>query len=292
MPSYQGKCKQFKGGVAPIFVDVQGGFMPPHKTKGGLDLPAGGLPVTNANQIMASVLLIASWAWCAITSQDWHPPTHASFAENHLDADGKPKAPFSKGGVSWESPSGKDSGPGWPRHCVQHTDEAKVHPDLAAKLSEMKIQVISVFKGLLEFVESFGAFGSQNFNSEKPDERTELMAKVAQLGIHTFVISGIALDYCVFFTLQQARSLGIQCYLVKNACAAVDQTPEGLAATYAKMEALGAILVEDPENLPEELFEEVEGSEHLEDKSSSSALAENEVAVCAAAGGGAATTGQ
>lgn len=279
----------------PFFVDAQPGFMPPHITKGGLSLPAGGLPVTNANQILPALVLLASWAWCAITSQDWHPEKHASFAENHLDADGKPKAPFSKGGVSWESPSGKDSGPGWPRHCVQHTDEAKVHPDLAAKLSEMKIQVISIFKGLFEFVESFGAFGSQNFNSEKPDERTELMAKVAELGIHTFVISGIALDYCVFFTLQQARSLGINCYLVKNACAAVNQKPEELAATYAEMEKLGAILVEDPESLPEELFEEVECSPDLEDKSSSSALSAEEpasIASAAGGGGGAATTGQ
>ena len=63
-----------------------------------------------------------------IMTQDWHPATHASFADNH---DGK--APFDMVEMFY--------GPQvlWPRHCVQGSQGAAFHSDLHVNPADLVI---------------------------------------------------------------------------------------------------------------------------------------------------------
>ena len=94
-----------------LLVDIQNDFCP----GGALAVPEGDqvVPVANA--------LIGSGDYdLVIATKDWHPADHISFADNH-----EGKRVFDQ--VSVENGSQTL----WPRHCVQGSPGAELHPGLA-----------------------------------------------------------------------------------------------------------------------------------------------------------------
>ena len=79
---------------ALIIVDVQNDFC-----------PGGALAVSEGDQVVPALNMLAREADLVIATRDWHPADHASFA---------------------------DQGGRWPVHCVQGTSGAELHPDLDA----------------------------------------------------------------------------------------------------------------------------------------------------------------
>lgn len=78
---------------ALIVVDVQNDFC-----------QGGALAVPDGDAVIEPVNRLATEFPFVVATRDWHPPDHASFAEN--------------GGI-------------WPVHCVRDTPGAQLHPDVA-----------------------------------------------------------------------------------------------------------------------------------------------------------------
>ena len=94
--------------TALLVIDVQNDFCP----GGALAVEDGDAVVPLINQ------LIPRFDVCVFT-QDWHPPSHSSFASSH---DGK--APFEFVELSYGEQVL------WPDHCVQGSAGAEFHADL------------------------------------------------------------------------------------------------------------------------------------------------------------------
>ena len=82
--------------------------------------PGGALAVEGGDEIVPLVNRLAARFENVVVTQDWHPPTHASFAASHEDA-----KPFDT-----KTPSRRRSDP-LAQHCVQDTLGVVLHPDLA-----------------------------------------------------------------------------------------------------------------------------------------------------------------
>jgi nicotinamidase/pyrazinamidase len=126
----QGKIKPGRGD-ALIVVDVQNCFV-----------PGGSLAVTNGDQIVPLVNALARRFQNVILTQDWHTPSHISFASSHPG-----KKPFDM----VELPYGTQVL--WPDHCVQGTEGA----DLVKGLSIPNAQLV-IRKGFNPNVDSYSAF--------------------------------------------------------------------------------------------------------------------------------------
>ena len=85
--------------TALIMVDIQNDFMP----DGALPVPEGYDVVSVANAMQSKVDLV-------VATQDWHPPSHGSFAANHNGRE--PGEVIDLDGLAQVL---------WPIHCVQNT---------------------------------------------------------------------------------------------------------------------------------------------------------------------------
>ena len=105
---------------ALLLVDIQNGFC-----------PGGNLPVPDGDKVVpvANRLIDSGKYQLIVASQDWHPPGHGSFASSHSG-----KQPFEMGELS-----GKPQML-WPDHCVQHTVDSELHPELKADANFRELQ--------------------------------------------------------------------------------------------------------------------------------------------------------
>lgn len=140
----------------------------------------------------------------AFLSMDWHNENHMSFAERH-------QQPVFSGPV--ELSLVMENGTTvtvnqmmWPRHCVENTEGAKIHCDLIVSSSDYRI-----YKGTKTNVESYSAFGDE---FEGKHEQTTLHAWLTAEGASDIILTGIASDYCVYFTAIDAIRLGYKVHLI------------------------------------------------------------------------------
>ena len=92
-----------------LAIDLQADFM-----------PGGALAVDGGDEIVPLVNRLANRFENVVVTQDWHPPTHASFAASHEGA-----KPFDTKRLHYGDQTL------WPEHCVQDTPGAALHPELA-----------------------------------------------------------------------------------------------------------------------------------------------------------------
>ena len=136
-----------------------------------------------------------------VFTQDWHPANHASFASQH---DGK--APFDL----TEMPYGPQVL--WPDHCVQGSEGARFHPALQTDPADLVIR-----KGFRRDIDSYSAFFEN-------DQRTPtgLEGYLRTRGVDSVKLVGLATDFCVSFSAQDAARLGFAVELELAACRAID----------------------------------------------------------------------
>lgn len=175
---------------ALIVVDVQNGFT-----------PGGNLAVAHADQIIPAINQLGQHFDNVIITQDWHPENHISFAENHAG-----KKPFE----SIELEYGTQVL--WPKHCVQGTHDAALHPDLDLPLAQLIIR-----KGFHTHIDSYSAFMEADHKTT-----TGLAGYLNERGIDTVYIVGIATDFCVAWTAIDAAKLGFKSYVVADATKGID----------------------------------------------------------------------
>ena len=192
--------------TALIIIDAQYGFM-----------PGGGLPVAGGDAIVPVINRIAPRFANVVLTQDWHPADHISFAANHPG-----RAPFE----TITLPYGEQVL--WPTHCVQGTRDAALHDDLRVPQAQLIIR-----KGFHRDVDSYSAF-------MEADRRTStgLAAYLKARGITKLYLCGLATDYCVAWSAQDARAAGFEATVIEDACRAIDLNGS-LARAWADMAAAG-----------------------------------------------------
>jgi nicotinamidase/pyrazinamidase len=101
----------------------------------------------------------------------------------------------------------------WPMHCVRDTVGAEFDDLLL-----MPPNAVVVAKGTTPDHEAYSGF-----------EGTILALNLKHARVDTVVICGIATDYCVKATAEDALALGFNVRIVGNAVAGVDEADSGLA---------------------------------------------------------------
>jgi nicotinamidase/pyrazinamidase len=174
---------------ALLLIDIQNDFLP----GGSLAVPGGDgiIPVVNAIQEKFELV---------VATQDWHPPTHKSFASNH-----PAKAVFDQillGGLPQVL---------WPDHCVQGTTGA----ELSAAVDWKKTEAI-FRKGTNPAIDSYSGFYDNGHL-----KATGLRAYLKGRGVTEVFLAGLAADYCVYFTGKDALAEGFAVSLIEDATRAI-----------------------------------------------------------------------
>jgi nicotinamidase/pyrazinamidase len=191
---------------ALIVVDVQNCFV-----------TGGTLPVKGGEEVVPVINKIAGAFKNIIVTQDWHTPGHASFASSHSG-----KKPFETTKLAYGTQVL------WPDHCVQGSDDASLHKDLKLPTAQLVIR-----KGYNKGVDSYSAFMEADGKTV-----TGLAGYLKARGIKTVFVTGLATDFCVAWTAQDARKAGFNVYVIEDATRAIDLNGS-LAAAWKAMEGKG-----------------------------------------------------
>jgi nicotinamidase/pyrazinamidase len=173
-----------------LVVDVQNDFCP----GGKLAVPHGEEVVPLVNQLGDRFQHVA-------LTQDWHPPAHRSFASAHPG-----RQPFETVAFPY--------GPQvlWPDHCVQATPGAEFHAQLKIPHAELIIR-----KGYRRDIDSYSAFYENDH--ETP---TGLAGYLRERSFTRVFLAGLALDFCVRYSAEDAHRCGFAVLVIEDACRGID----------------------------------------------------------------------
>ncbi len=194
-----------------LVVDVQNDFCP----GGNLAVPHGDEVVPVINQLAARFAHV-------ILTQDWHPRGHLSFASSHPG-----KQPFDTIEVVY----GKQEL--WPDHCVQGTPGAEFRRDLDIPHAELVLR-----KGYHRAIDSYSAF----YENDKKTH-TGLTGYLRERGLARVFVAGLAFDFCVRFSCEDARREGFEALVVEDACRGIDLAGS-MDKTHSALAELGVPQVE------------------------------------------------
>ena len=192
--------------TALLVIDVQNDFC-----------PAGALEVAGGNEIIPYINEEMVKYDCVVLTQDWHPKGHSSFATSH---EGKNPLELIK------MPYGDQVL--WPDHCVQGSKGAEFHPDLNIEQANAIIR-----KGSNPFIDSYSAF----FENDRKTS-TGLDGYLKSLEIEKISLVGLATDFCVNYSAQDAANLGYKVSVLEKMCRAIDLNGS-LAAAKSEMQDCG-----------------------------------------------------
>jgi nicotinamidase/pyrazinamidase len=196
---------------ALILVDLQNDFMP----GGALAVPHGNEVVPLADELQQRFDLV-------VATKDWHPPDHGSFAANHPGK--KPGDRIILDGIEQIL---------WPVHCVQDTPGADFAPSFDTS------RIAHVFhKGTERNIDSYSTFFD---NAHR--RHTGLAHYLKERSIKEIYLMGLALDYCVKYSVLDARQLGLTTYVILDGCRGIELEPGDIARALDEMKRAGAILL-------------------------------------------------
>ncbi|HTV55612.1 MAG TPA: bifunctional nicotinamidase/pyrazinamidase [Terriglobia bacterium] len=201
---------------ALLIIDVQNDFC-----------PGGALAVAEGDSVIGPIHRIAPHFAHIILTQDWHPAGHSSFASSHPG-----KQPFEQ----VDLPYGPQTL--WPEHCMQQTSGAEFHPKLRLPQAELILR-----KGFRREIDSYSAF----FENDRTTP-TGLAGYLEERNLTRVFLAGLAYDYCVGYSALDARRLGLEAFIIRDACRAID-----LNGSVARIEAdfarTGVALIESAQIL-------------------------------------------
>lgn len=181
--------------AALILVDVQNDFC-----------PGGALAVKDGDQIVPIlnryIKKFTDAGLPIVATRDWHPVKTRHFV--------------SGGGI-------------WPPHCVQGTDGANFHRQLAIDSS-----VIVVSKG-----ESPDADSYSGFDAVTPD-KIRLGDCLRGRGVQRLYVGGLATDYCVKHTVLDGLKEGFEVFILEDAIRGVNLQPGDSSRAIEDMLRAGA----------------------------------------------------
>ena len=197
--------------AALIVVDIQNDFLP----GGALAVPRGDETVAIANRLMPLFPTV-------VLTADWHPADHSSFASQHAGKSPYDVVPMPYGNQVL-----------WPDHCVAGTSGA----DFAAGLETVRAHAV-IRKGTDKNCDSYSGFLAADRKTP-----TGLAGYLKSRGVTTVFVCGLATDFCVAWTAQDAAAAGFQTYLIEDASRAID-AGGSLAAAMAGLKTAGVGVIE------------------------------------------------
>jgi nicotinamidase/pyrazinamidase len=173
-----------------LVVDVQNDFC-----------PGGALAVPDGDAIIPVVNGLARRFAHVVLTQDWHPRGHQSFASSHPS-----RSVFD----TVEAPYGPQIL--WPDHCVQATPGAAFHADLNIPHAELIVR-----KGFRQAIDSYSAFFENDHRTP-----TGLGGYLRERGFRRVFLCGLATDFCVRYSAEDAKALGFEATIFLDACRGID----------------------------------------------------------------------
>jgi nicotinamidase/pyrazinamidase len=193
-----------------IVVDVQNDFC-----------PGGRLAVPRGDEVVAPINRLGAKFVNVVLTQDWHPAGHGSFASAHPGA-----APFSTVAMPYGTQVL------WPDHCVQGTPGAAMHPALDIPHAALVLR-----KGFRRAIDSYSAFHENDRTTP-----TGLAGYLRERGFTRAFLAGLAFDFCVRYSAEDAAREGFAAIVVEDACRGID-LDGSVAATRASFAAAGIMCV-------------------------------------------------
>ena len=189
-----------------LVIDLQNDFCP----GGNLAVPHGDAVVPLVNQLGKRFQHV-------ILTQDWHPSGHRSFASANPG-----RKPFETVTFAY--------GPQvlWPDHCVQGSPGAQFHAGLQIPHAELVLR-----KGYRRDIDSYSAFYENDRKTA-----TGLAGYLRERGLTRVFLAGLALDFCVRYSAEDARRTGFEVVVVEDACRGIDMGGS-MDATRQSLASLG-----------------------------------------------------
>ena len=200
---------------ALIIVDLQNDF-----------LPGGALPVPHSDEVIPVANEVQQRFELLVATQDWHPPDHGSFAPNHPSK--KPGDRIMLDGIEQIL---------WPVHCVQNMRGAEFAPSFDTS------RIAHVFhKGIERNIDSYSTFFD---NAHR--RHTGLADYLKKRSIKDIYLMGLALDYCVKYSVLDARQLGLNTHVILDGCRGIELEPGDIDRALDEMKGAGAVFLKSSE---------------------------------------------
>ena len=173
-----------------LVVDVQNDFC-----------PGGKLAVPHGDEVVPTINRLAGRFRHVVLTQDWHPPGHqlvcilASRQAPVRDRHRRLRQQIL-----------------WPDHCVQGTVGAQFHDGLQIPHAELVLR-----KGFRPTIDSYSAFYE---NDRKTP--TGLAGYLRERGLTRVFVAGLAFDFCVRYSAEDARREGFAVVVIEDACRGID----------------------------------------------------------------------
>jgi nicotinamidase/pyrazinamidase len=181
---------------ALLVVDMQNDF-----------LPGGALAVPDGHAILAPLrtLMESGGFQLIVATQDWHPRGHISFASSHPG-----HQPMDTIHLYHHEQTL------WPDHCVQGTEGARLHADLPWNKAAAIIR-----KATDPEVDSYSALRN-NWNPRGRRPPTGLSGYFKNHGVREVFICGLARDYCVRWSAEDAVRDGLRVTVIWDLCRSIN----------------------------------------------------------------------
>lgn len=175
---------------ALLVVDIQNDFC-----------PGGGLAVPRGDEVVPVINRLAPRFEHVVLTQDWHPRGHQSFASAHPG-----RKPYDTITVAYGSQIL------WPDHCVQGTPGAEFREDLQIVHAELILR-----KGYHRDIDSYSAFYENDRKTH-----TGLAGYLRERGFTRIFMAGLAFDFCVRYSAEDARREAFDVVVIDDACRGID----------------------------------------------------------------------
>jgi nicotinamidase/pyrazinamidase len=191
-----------------LVVDIQNDFC-----------PGGRLAVPRGDEVVPLINGLASRFKHVVLTQDWHPRGHLSFASTHPG-----RTPYETVEVAYGTQIP------WPDHCVQGTQGAEFREDLQINHAELVLR-----KGYNREVDSYSAFYENDRKTH-----TGLAGYLRERDLRRVFLAGLAFDFCVRYSAEDARREGFDVVVVEDACRGID-VDGSIASTRQSFDAVGVL---------------------------------------------------
>ena len=198
-----------KGDVL-VVVDIQNDFC-----------PGGSLSVPHGDEVVPLINRLATRYEHVVLTQDWHVPDHLSFASAHPG-----KQPYDTIMLLYGAQIL------WPDHCVRATRGAEFHKNLQIPQAGLVLR-----KGLHRKIDSYSTFYE---NDRKTP--TGLIGYLRERGFGRVFLAGLALDFCVRYSAEDASRERFEVVVVEDACRGID-VDGSMAATRESFRTLGIVCI-------------------------------------------------
>lgn len=173
-----------------IIIDMQNDFC-----------PGGKLAVTGGDEVVPLINQLARDYKHVVLTQDWHPAGHSSFASQHPSHEAFTQIEMAYGPQTL-----------WPNHCLIGSHGAAFHKDLDVSHAELIIR-----KGFRKAIDSYSAFFENDHKTP-----TGLGGYLKERSFIKVTLVGLAFDYCVRYTAEDAKTLGFETEVIERATRAID----------------------------------------------------------------------